>query len=380
MSIRQRGPRSFEVRIGTFSGNKKTQPEAEALERQFEQWRAEGRTHAPIEKDETLRAACQEFRRSKEDLLHTDPPQMSEGGFKWWNLHVTTWEQRIKDQRGRLISDYRCQDLSAPWVRRYVRDRYRAGTPTAARSELAVLKAILKEAAADEVPINHAILYIKPLPHTPRVGRALTEEQLEFLAEHFLDYMANLVRLGGTIGCRIMELLTIEDMHVDLEARRLILPSEMVKEGRRLKEEGIDEKRIPLTRHEVGLWRRQKLVRAPGTLYFPRRYGSPWSHNAFWDKIWAPALRRASRDWRAEHGGDTDPFIWGPDSKQRFRPHDLRHTAATWMRDHGFTKEEAATRLGHGDSGKLINAVYDHSDAEERVAQRIELLDLAEGI
>jgi hypothetical protein len=91
--------------------------------------------------------------------------------------------------------------------------------------------------------------------------------------------------------------------------------------------------------------------------------------------------------WREQRGLPADaatPFEWplvdddgeleldgnGDLVLEALEPHDLRATAATLMRDAGFTREQAAARLGHADSGKLLDRVYDQGDRRVRAGVR----------
>lgn len=44
------------------------------------------------------------------------------------------------------------------------------------------------------------------------------------------------------------------------------------------------------------------------------------------------------------------------------------------MRDAGFSKEQAAARLGHADSGKLLDRIYDVGDRRARMRKAIDAL------
>ena len=50
----------------------------------------------------------------------------------------------------------------------------------------------------------------------------------------------------------------------------------------------------------------------------------------------------------------------------RLKPHDLRATAITLMRDAGFTREQVVARVGHADDGELIERIYDRGDRRAR--------------
>ena len=61
----------------------------------------------------------------------------------------------------------------------------------------------------------------------------------------------------------------------------------------------------------------------------------------------------------------------------RLEPHDLRATAITLMRDAGFSKEQTAARVGHADSGELIDRLYDRGDRRARAGVRAAIDNLA---
>jgi hypothetical protein len=107
--------------------------------------------------------------------------------------------------------------------------------------------------------------------------------------------------------------------------------------------------------------------------------------------VWYKARSRADEAWREQHGVDDTadtPFLWwqldengerilGHEEKPLcvgVNAHDLRATAATLMRDAGFSKEEAAARLGHADSGQLLERIYDVGDRRARMRRAIETL------
>jgi len=169
-----------------------------------------------------------------------------------------------------------------------------------------------------------------------------------------------------------------------LRERTIFIPWNLCKEGR--------DKIIDLTTHECTILREQLMARAVGTdLVFPSKTGKSWSGKSKygdWHRlVWSKAVRRASAEWRRQYGlGDAAPTpfeaqVADSDGEPRFddrglpqldalEPHDLRATAATLMRDAGFTREQVAARLGHADSGELLDRVYDVGDRRKRAAVR----------
>ncbi len=155
---------------------------------------------------------------------------------------------------------------------------------------------------------------------------------------------------AGTTGNRINELFTLTDDRVDLTGRAITIPAELCKERR--------HKTIPLTDEETNLLREQLLARAPGTpLVFPKRHGSQWRYSAFQRLVWKPMLREAAAGWQRERK-TPEPFTG-------LTCHDLRHTAASVMRQAGMAAELVAERLGHADGGALLLRTYRHVRVEE---------------
>jgi integrase len=163
-----------------------------------------------------------------------------------------------------------------------------ASHPVSARNELQALKATLRYAQARGCIFDASLLSIEPVATPAHEGRALSADELEFLAAYAPSYAFRLVLLAGTTGNRINELFTLTDDRVDLAAKTIAIPAELCKERRR--------KVIPLTDEETSLLREQLLARAPGTpLVFPKRHGSPWRYSAFQRFVWKPMLRDATK-------------------------------------------------------------------------------------
>jgi integrase len=241
-----------------------------------------------------------------------------------------------------------------------------AVAPTAARNELQALKAVLRYAA--EPDLDQSILTIEAIAVDPRTRRALAVEELELLAEQAPLYARRMLLLLGTTGLRCGEAFSLTDDRLDLQRATDDLPAhgtatvtaELAKE--RL------AKQVALDAQDVALLREQLLARAPGTpLVFPTKTGQRWNRSMFHRLVWKKACRRAADAWRLERDLDADtatPFC-------DLTPHDLRSTAATLMRAAGFTRDEAADRLGHVDTGELLDRIYDQGNRGLRAQRAI---------
>lgn len=238
-----------------------------------------------------------------------------------------------------------------------------AAAPTAAKHELEALKATLKYAGDRGARFDPALLTIEPVPVTPRQRVAVSVEALEALAACAPDYGRRLILFRGTTGLRSGETFTLTDDRVDLDGRTVFIPADLCKEG--------EDKLVPLTAEEVTLLREQLVARAAGArLVFPKRHGTEWTRSHFNKLVWKKATAKAADVWRERQRLDdaaSTPF-------DDLQPHDLRSTAATLMRDAGFTKDQAAARLGHADTGELLDRVYDRGDRPKRVRRALDEL------
>ena len=91
------------------------------------------------------------------------------------------------------------------------------------------------------------------------------------------------------------------------------------------------------------------LDREPGELLFPTRDGGPVSHQLYRNKAWLPALKAVTAT-------DADPRL-----TKRPRPHDLRHTCASWMIAAQVPLPVIQQHLGH-ESITTTVGTYGHLD------------------
>ena len=276
-------------------------------------------------------------------------------GIAWWERATRPWRE---GEFARLpLSLLRSDQIEDALLARA------ASAAKTARDEQDALKATLRYAAQRGGRFDQALLTMERIQVTSRQRVALSVDELDLLAVKAPEYARRMLLFKGTTGMRIGELFTLVDSRVDLAGRTVFVPAALCKEG--------VDKFIDLTAEETALLREQLLARAPGTpLVFPTKTGRPWRHFQFLRLVWYKARSRAATSWRERERLPEEaetPF----DSIQ---PHDLRATAATMMRDAGFSKEQAAARLGHADSGQLLDRIYDVGDRRARMRKAIDAL------
>jgi integrase len=332
---------------------------------------------AQDERELTLGEACAALLMRKRAIpSRKTGRQLRDSGYEWWVRIVKPW--RADPFGSTPLSLLRRSAVEDAVLARAVKH------PKSAGDELYGLKAVLKYSGQRGARFDAAILAIEPLARTKRERRALTAEQLAYLAAHAPEYARREILFLGTVGNRIGEVHTLTEDRIDLKERTEFIPWHLCKEGA--------DKTIDLTPDECALLREQLLARAPGTnLVFPSKTGRSWAGNSKygdWHRlVWSKAVRRASAAWRQDHGlrdGAATPFedqliddngeprldTDGNPMLDALEPHDLRATAITLMRDAGFTKEQAAARVGHADSGELLDRIYDRGDRRARADVR----------
>jgi integrase len=141
-----------------------------------------------------------------------------------------------------------------------------------------------------------------------------------------------------------------------VDARSLNIPGALAKNRR--------AHRIYLTDHEVGLFREQLMVRAPGVaLVFPTPTGKQWTRSGFGGRVWVKAVEAAVTN---------DPTT-GSSVYDGFTFHLLRHTACSLMGLAQMDPAVASERAGQIDGGALFLRKYRHLYEAEKRTQVLRL-------
>jgi integrase len=343
MSIRKRGPRSYQVRVSPFPAQ--TAPTREAAEK--------------IELD-------LKRRRSLGDLYEATPETLGEAidaTLAWADATGGT-SARTREYNQRCAKFWApLREVRVPMLRRakievVIRERA-AKHPRSAKNELEFLKRVLHQAKGRGQRVEEAIFEIPSIKHRARRGRGLTISELHELASWFPEHVSRMILLAGQIGCRQNVWFNITDELLDLKEGTLLIPAALAKRGR--------EHRIYLNGVEAILFREQLLARPSGTaLLFPTIEGNKWTANRFRDRVWLRAVEAAVKNDPARKEGRPSVF-------EGFTFHMLRHTAASLMAVAGMDTAVAAERLEHSDGGALFHKTYRHLYEGEKRAQAMRL-------
>jgi integrase len=198
-------------------------------------------------------------------------------------------------------------------IQRYVTDRAVETSAYSVRRELAVLKHIFNLAVEWEIiPVSPAARIKAPKLPAGRV-RYLQPTELKALLEACPDGLRQIVALAVSTGMRRGEVLGLRYLDVDLSNRRIMLPQ--TKNG---------DSRIVYLNNMAAM----VLNSLP-----------PTDKTEPGDKIFA--------DWTPNQVTMAFARIYVRLKIQNFRYHDLRHTAASWMRMSGADIHTVASLLGH---------------------------------
>jgi integrase len=350
MSIRKRGPRSYQVRVAGFPAQTApTRESAEKLELDLKRRKALGDLYEgpAITLAEAINGTLARINATR---------GVSEKTRAFNETSAKLWEP---------LGSTKLPMLRRAKVEDVILERARAH-PRSAKNELEFLKRVLHDAKGRGHRVDEAIFEIPPVKHRPRKGRGLTVVELHELASWFPEHCSRLILLAGQIGCRQKVWFHVTDEMLDLRAGTLTIPASLAKSRR--------EHRVYLTGLEVELLREQLLARAPGTkLLFPTPEGKRWTANRFRDRVWV-------RSVEAVVTNDPNRREDGSSVFEKFTFHLLKHTAASLMALSDMDPAVVAERLEHNDGGALFLKTYRHLyEGEKREqAKRLEALVLAE--
>lgn len=325
------------------------------------------------------KTAAKDWARDQEDKVrrgvHLDPAagklRLRDWQVEWWDARVTEATTRATD-RGRIdkhvlpaLGDYALAEISAlsvqAWVKRLSRDGL---APATVRACHQLLSAMLKAAVLDERLLRNPAAGTR-LPTLPG-GREvfLTRDQVDAVCLELAkrdDRWVAVVRFLSLTGCRWGEMAGLELRHVDMLRREVTFAQtlEEIAGAKRVKPYGktrsakrtvglpaqlVDELAAHLARNPAG---RDELV-------FRGARGAPLARAHFNNRVWKPALKAAGLEHLAA------------------RPHDLRHTCASWLVQAGLSLYEVQTQLGQ--SSAVMAQRYAHlaPNRHDRVREALE--------
>jgi integrase len=252
----------------------------------------------------------------------------------------------------RPVTDLTPLDLDL-WVNRMAEDGH--NPPTIART-VSALSALLADAVRNgDLPFNPVKLMADlPVEEEPE-HRPLEGWEAEVLLKASPDHYRPLWQAKLRTGARIGELLALRVAHVNLSRRLLTIRANQLQDGTvKLYTKGRRKRdvRIPAKLAEV----LAPLVdgRPAGAQLFTREDGTQLTYDHLSKRVW-PAMIKAA--------GLADP---------QPTPHDLRHTAGTWLGEAGFSDRQIADQLGHAQTATTQIYVHPSSESARRIAEALD--------
>jgi len=252
-------------------------------------------------------------------LGHTPPGdetfgEVADRYLKYQKARLKPWsyvrEEIIRRVHLARFDDWKLSAIRKNDLQNYLTERTVAASAVTVRKELAFLTHLFRLAVEWEIiPVSPAIGLKSPKPPAGRV-RYLQPTELKALLEAARDGLREIVALAVSTGMRRGEIMGLRYLDVDKANKRIMLPETKNGEGR-----------IVYLNDMAMMVFASLPAGAPGDLVFP--------------DLSPDAVTRAF--------GRLCHSLKIPD----FRFHDLRHTAASWMRMGGADIHTVASLLGH---------------------------------
>jgi integrase len=291
------------ARSGRYAGAK---AELEAERLRVEQAKILGHT-AP---------SADTFKRLAERYLDFQKRRLSPKGY--------TRQRHVVNKHLRPFFTIKACEIRRGDVQRYVTERSGKVSPGTVQKELNILKHVLRLAVEWEVISTNPAQGVKA-PRAP-AGRVryLQQGELKLVLENCPEWLRPIVLLAATTGMRRSEILGLRGLDVDLLNLRILLPQTKNGEGRII-------------------YMNKGAVRAIQSV-LPSGKGK--------------TTGRIFRDVTPEQVSITFLRACRKSGVSDFHFHDLRHTAASWLRMAGADIHTVAQLLGHKDLRMAIR--YQH--------------------
>lgn len=284
-----------------------------------------------------------------EDYLARDDLRESTRG-----LYASLWKHHLAEHWGRITVG----NVTPAKVRAWHTHAARTTGPTALAQSYRLLRSILGVAVADEViPANPCRLRNASTPKTARPSRSLTAVEVQAIADYLAKdkrtrRYAALVLILAFSGLRFGEATALRRSDVlDNCAHLLVVRSVRYMNGRWV----IGDPKTDAGRRTVALpasvaavlaeHLEQYVPDSPDALVFSTASGGYLARSN-----WGQTFRRAARACGL-------PAV---------RPHELRHTGATWAAQTGASTAELMRRMGHASPAAAMRYQHavDHRDDE----------------
>ena len=355
--IRRRFPnRRYVATLGT----------ADAVYATFVRWRQLREAGLTPDHDatrtETLRDAALDLYRAKsEQRSRKTKDRLSPRGLEWWARVLRPWMEG--DHAATPLDLLDANAIDDAIAARAV------DHPKSAADEATAFRAVVKRARKRGARFDDRLLMIDTVPRVVRRREALTAREVRLLAFCAPPYAVRLILFAATSGLRWSELTNMRDEWIEWTIGTVTIPAEFRKERQGDVVVPLFADELRLLAEQVGRLRPAESTptsdlpaRPAGSPYvFPAAEGGRYAHHQFLRLVWYKARARAADLSLA--AGDAAAAA----KFERLTPHDLRSTAVTLMRQAGIGREDAATRIGHHDGGRLVAQVYDLSDGLDRL-------------
>lgn len=309
----------------------------------------------------TVKEAADAIEQARVDARHgqfvhptTGNIPLAQYGTTWLEARLSINDRTVKGYRtaiGRLgwLGQVALSDVTPAQYRKRIAEWAEQYAPATVHLTHVQIKAILQAAVNDQLIVRNPAAH--PSVELPKGGRTkprryLTYDEVTHVTAVMSDMYADLVWTMVWTGFRLQEALGLRPVDIDITGRVINLSEQWSYTRKRHvplkgRSDETDVRHTPIVQElETVLRRRMDVAGQPYGLLFP----SP------------------GRPLQAVHGNSVRLAIDEACERsgvERFTPHDLRHSCASWLHAVGVSLPEAAAWLGHRDAS-ITARTYTH--------------------
>lgn len=235
------------------------------------------------------------------------------------------WATHIRPTLGRRTLDTLTRDVVLSWIAGLHRAGVGPHTIDAAAHHLA--KMLTDAVDAGLLLANPAARLTLPAPDLRAPFFWTREEAADLLRTVDDDQLRTMLDLDLHVGLRIGELLGLSCGQVDWQAGVIHVTAAQTRHGRVQITKGRSRRTVPIPPHLLDELLELVSGRPADALVFPAPNGEPFDDTNFRHRVFAPAVAAAKI--------------------RRGSPHDMRHTAASWLVMAGVDLYRVQALLGH---------------------------------
>lgn len=275
---------------------------------------------------------------------------------KWWAARVVDSEETTRGDRGCFRNHilphwetWRLRQIKRIDVQTWVRNMEERGVgPYAIRRSFNLFSSVMNDAATNEIIDNSPTRNIDLPDTSPKSVFWWTREQVDLIKDHLPPSHAVMTELMVMAGLRWGEAAGLKGTAVDWLRNRATVHGTLARRGtwKDHPKSKRSRREVPVPDYVIRDMAKLMEGRSPEEyIFLTVRSGRPLE-NANWRVMWYTAIDRANAKIEQENRRHHRTTNAVPPIPRR-RPHDLRHTCASWLVQAGVPLYDVQKLLGH---------------------------------